>query len=165
MTKESGQWKLKRQHIYYYQAQLQMHVCKVSYADFIVWTESEYVIERIAANDEFITSKMEAATRFFTYGMLPEIICKWYSRKPVADSEGLVHEPSGNEEEANDDVDGDDESTQWCYCNEPSSGEMILCNNKVCTIKWFHFTCLRIQQAQKGKWYCPSSTDKNKKTS
>ena len=34
--------------------------------------------------------------------------------------------------------------------------EMILSDNKGCTIKWFHFTCLRIQQPPKGKWYCPS---------
>lgn len=156
MTKESGQWRLRREHAYYYQVQLQMHVCKVSYADFIVWTESEYVVERIAANDEFITSKMEAVTRFFTYGILPEIIGKWYSRKPVADGEGLVQEPSANGEETTNDVNEDDESTPWCYCNEPSSGEMIFCDNRGCTIKWFHFKCLRIQHAPKGKWYCPS---------
>ena len=77
-----------------YQVQLQMHVCRVSYVDFVVWTESEYAVERIVASSEFITSKMEATARFFTYGMLPEIIGKWYTRKPVADSEGLVHEPS-----------------------------------------------------------------------
>ena len=77
---------------------------------------------------------MEAATRFFTYGMLPEIISKWYTRKPVADSKGLVHEPSLNREETNDDVDEDDESTPWCYCNEPSSENMILYDNKGCTL-------------------------------
>lgn len=111
MTRESGQWRLRRQHAYYYQVQLQMYVCKVSYADFIASTKSEYVVERVAANDEFITSKMEAVTRYFTYGILPEIISKWYSRKLVADSEGLVHEPSVNREETTDDVDKDDEST------------------------------------------------------
>ena len=155
MTKESGQWTLKRQHAYYYQVQLQMHVCRVAYADFVVWMESEYAVECIAASNEFITSKMEATARFFTYGMLPELIGKWYTRKPVADSEGLVHEPSLNREETSD-VDEDDESTPWCYCNEPSSGDMILCDNKGCMIKWFHFACLRIQQPPKGKWYCPS---------
>lgn len=45
MTKESGQWTLRRQHPYYYQVQLQMHVCRVSYADFIVWMESEYALQ------------------------------------------------------------------------------------------------------------------------
>ena len=78
--------------------------------------------------------------------MFPEIMGKWYTRKPVADSEGLVHELSLNREENKDDVDKDDESTPWCYCNEPSSGDMILCNNKGCTIKWFQFACLRLLQ-------------------
>lgn len=57
MTKESSQWRLRQQHAYYYQVQLQMHICKVSYADFVVWTESEYSVERIAASNEFINSK------------------------------------------------------------------------------------------------------------
>ena len=33
----------------------------------------------------------------------------------------------------------------WCYCNEPSFGEMIMCNNEKCLIRWFHFDCLRIR--------------------
>lgn len=51
--------------------------------------------------------------------MLPEIISKWCTRKPVADSKGLVHEPSLNTEETNDDVDEDDESTPWCTVISP----------------------------------------------
>ena len=73
MIKEYGQWRLRQQHAYCYQVQLQMHVCKVSYADFVVWTELEYAVERVVASNEFITSEMEA---FFTYGMFPEIIGK-----------------------------------------------------------------------------------------
>ena len=67
--------------------------------------------------------------------MLPEIIGKWYTRKPVADDEGLVLEPSVNRQESTDEEEEDDKSTPWCYCNEPSNGGMILCDNKGCTIK------------------------------
>ena len=102
------------------------------------------MVERITPNHEFIRSEIKAATIFFTYGML---IGKWYSRKAIADSKGLVHEPSLNKEQTNNKIDKDDESTPWCYCNEPSSGEMILYDNKRCTIKWFRFTCLKIASA------------------
>lgn len=85
--------------------------------------------------------------------MLPEIVGKWYSRRPVADCDGVVHEPV-NEEDTTNDLNKDDKSTPWCYCNEPSR-EMILCDNKGCSIKWFHFTCLRII-VPRGKWYSPS---------
>lgn len=48
MAHTNGEWTLKRNHSYYFQVQLQMVVCKVNYYDFIVWTEKEYAIERIA---------------------------------------------------------------------------------------------------------------------
>ena len=40
-----GSWKLKTDHSYYYQVQLQLHVCDVAYADFVVWTKNRTVIE------------------------------------------------------------------------------------------------------------------------
>ena len=55
-----------------------------------------------------------------------------------------------NEEE--DDL--DDESRLWCYCEQPSFGQMIQCDNKKCSILWFHFEYLRIRTPPKGKWYC-----------
>ncbi len=36
MTKENEEWKLKRNHTYFYQRQLQMSVCDVNYGDFLV---------------------------------------------------------------------------------------------------------------------------------
>ena len=44
----------------------------------------------------------------------------------------------------------EDMSKLWCYCNEPSFGEMIQCDNEKYTIKWFHFDCLRIRCPMKG---------------
>ena len=44
----------------------------------------------------------------------------------------------------------------WCYCGQPSYGNMITCEHNECNITWFHFDCLRIRCPPKGKWYCPS---------
>ena len=95
------------------------------------------------------------------YGILPEIVGKWYNRMPVAEKDGTVPIPaavdtSDSKNDDNDDDDDDDNGRCWCYCNQPSFGDMIMCDNKQCSIHWFHFDCLRIRTPPKGKWYCPS---------
>ena len=154
MVKQKGTWSLKRDHMYYYQVQLQLHVCDVTYADFVVWTENTTVIERLHENTEFFEGKITNVRNFFMYGVLPEIIGKWYSRGPVADPSGVVTLPSTSAIDSTDDE--TDDGRLWCFCNQPSYGEMIMCDHKNCTIQWFHFDCLCLRGPPKGKWYCPS---------
>ena len=161
LTKEDEKWKLRRNHSYYYQVETQMMVCKVPHCDFVVWTEKELAVERIVADIEFFNPVLDAVQHFFVYGLLPEILSKLYTRKPVVNSQGTVPTPTttsstafvGLEDESQQ---CDDYSKLWCYCNEPVFGEMIMCDNAKCPIKWFHFDCLRMRSAPKGKWYCPS---------
>ena len=129
----------------------------MSYVDFVVWSQETTVIERIFPDEDFFKTKVQAARDFFKYGILPEIIGKWYTRAPVADLYDVVPMPAATsihtiEEE--DDL--DDESRLWCYCAQPSFGQMIQCDNKKCSILWFHFECLQIRTPPKGKWYCPN---------
>ena len=42
-----------------YQIKLQLEVCKLSYCDLVVWTE-KVVVERIAADNQFISSVMDS---------------------------------------------------------------------------------------------------------
>lgn len=158
MTKNNDTWTLKRNHPYYYQIQLQMSVCGVNYGDFIVWTKTEYALERIKRDNDFLNSNIDITKHFFIYGVLPEIIGKFYTRKPVANSEGIVPVPvTISAAETSQEIDSDDDPAKlWCYCNQPSFGEMIQCDNEKCLIGWFHFECLRIRSPPKGKWYCPS---------
>ena len=164
MTKQNGKWKLRRDHAYYYQIQLQMKVCQVKHCEFVVWTETGIAVERVPADDEFFHAQMGNVKHFFLYGILPEILGKWYSRKPIADSHGVVR-PSGESsvsmESISDTSNDDDTDTSsgdqlWCYCSGPERGNMIMCDNKSCAIVWFHFDCLRITSPPKGKWFCPS---------
>ena len=128
---------------------------------FCCLDRKEFVIERIQTDPAFFNYHLPAVKHFLIYGVLPEIIGKYYTRKPVADSSGIVPvttpstEPSTNHSTLEDDRESDDVSTLWCYCSQPSFGDMIMCDNDKCTIKWFHFECLRIRCAPKGKWYCP----------
>lgn len=156
MIKQNGTWTLKRNHAYFYQVQIQMKVCRVSKCEFVVWTKTGISEETIPVNDEFLDEVMENVTNFFKYGVLPEIVGKWYTRKPIADSQGIVQQPSAQECEQGSSSGETVIDELWCYCNQPGYGEMIMCDNPECTIQWFHFDCLRIRRPPKGKWYCPS---------
>ena len=157
MIKEDGKWTLKHNHGYYYQVQLQLHICDVSYADFMVWTENNIATERILEDTEFFNSKFDDVKHFFIYGVLPEIVGKWYTRGPVADLSGAVPLPTTSSTDTTDLTEEDtDDGRSWCFCNQPSYGDMIMCDHKNCSIKWFHFDCLRMRRLPKGKWYCPS---------
>ena len=128
MMKQDEKWILKRNHTYYYQIQLQMEVYRVSYCDFIVWTKKDFAVERIAADSQFLNSVIDGVQHFFVYSVLPEIVGKWYTRKPIANSEGVVPIPSSQDADEQQDSDSDDcedMSKLGCYCNEPSFGNMI----------------------------------------
>ena len=142
MSLDDGRWSLKRSHAYYYQVQSQLAASKLSYCDFVVWTENGFASERITFDSKFFEDVMKEVHHFFVYGMLPEIIGKWYTRKPVVDCSGVVNAsftaPSTEE-------DTEDYSKVWCYCSQPSFGTMIECDNAQCSIQWFHCDCLRIR--------------------
>uniref|UniRef100_A0A336NA97 Inhibitor of growth protein n=1 Tax=Culicoides sonorensis TaxID=179676 RepID=A0A336NA97_CULSO len=50
----------------------------------------------------------------------------------------------------------DPDEPTYCLCDQISFGEMILCDNDLCPIEWFHFSCVGLATKPKGKWYCPN---------
>ena len=86
----AGCWKLSREYSYYYQVQIQLNLCILcKYGYFVVWTEGEMAMERITIDRNFIKCRRQSRT-LFSYSALPEIVGKWYTRKHVADKDGLV---------------------------------------------------------------------------
>ena len=76
-----------------------MRVCDTSYGDFIVWQQDEMVVERILVDNKFLDASLEKATKIFIYGILPEVLGKWYSRLPKylqAFSETLHKNPNNS---------------------------------------------------------------------
>ncbi|VVC95138.1 unnamed protein product [Leptidea sinapis] len=49
----------------------------------------------------------------------------------------------------------DPDEPRYCLCDQISFGEMILCDNDLCPIEWFHFSCVSLSIKPKGKWFCP----------
>ncbi len=153
MEENYGKFTLKKDHAYYYQMQMQMKVCETSYGDFVVWRAEELLIERIQYNETFCMEALEKATKFFIYGILPEVIGKWYSRsveivpQTSVSVEGQILTQDQESEHSSPEL--------WCYCQTEESGEMIGCDNPGCKYQWFHTACLRINKIPKGKWFCP----------
>lgn len=44
----------------------------------------------------------------------------------------------------------------YCLCAQVSYGDMIACDNKDCSIQWFHFCCVNLSTKPKGRWFCPN---------
>ncbi|KAJ4488305.1 hypothetical protein J3R30DRAFT_3363914 [Lentinula aciculospora] len=44
----------------------------------------------------------------------------------------------------------------YCYCNKPSDGEMVACDNENCVNQWFHLSCIGLSQLpdESETWYC-----------
>ncbi|XP_054876666.1 inhibitor of growth protein 3 [Poeciliopsis prolifica] len=64
------------------------------------------------------------------------------------------------EPDANSQVDWtyDPNEPRYCICNQVSYGEMVGCDNTDCPIEWFHYGCVGLTEAPKGKWFCPQCT-------
>ena len=42
----------------------------------------------------------------------------------------------------------------WCICKNVASGEMIAQDSGNCEVEWFHFECVNVRRAPRGKWFC-----------
>jgi hypothetical protein len=86
---------------------------------------------------------MDKATEFFKYGVLPELVGKWYTRVPLTspDMQLPMQESSSSSEPTKTPQTSTEQ--KWCYCNGEESGNMIGCENDDCAIQWFYVECLK----------------------
>ena len=173
----SGASYLDRAHAYYYQVQTQIFICDVAYCDFVVCTfpegrnEPDIHIERILPDDHFWFDCVEKSFDFFVTSILPEILGRWYSRPVTHESSQSLSPPPASvpststsallaslpDPPPSSSTESSDKPV-YCYCRQPedSDRDMIGCDNPGCSIEWYHYTCLKIKTAPKGKWYCPT---------
>lgn len=50
-----------------------------------------------------------------------------------------------------------EEKTKYCFCGKEATDEMIQCDNPDCKHKWFHYSCVGVDDPQNlpETWYCP----------
>ncbi|XP_026332220.1 inhibitor of growth protein 1-like isoform X2 [Hyposmocoma kahamanoa] len=67
-----------------------------------------------------------------------------------------AHQVAQRLETPSEEVDAiDPDEPRYCLCDQISFGAMILCDNHLCPIEWFHFSCVSLTTKPKGKWFCP----------
>lgn len=75
-----GSMKLKVDHEYYYQVQMQLFVSSLKMAHFVVWTNVDLVIINIHADQLFWSTNYPKTIIFFKNVILPEMIGQFYTR-------------------------------------------------------------------------------------
>ena len=97
---------------------------------------------------EFLVNAIAKSTHFFKYGVLPELLGKWYTKAvciPIA-TEAEAENPgtSGSVNTISQTTDNTATAghKKWCYCHKEESGKMIACDSDWCLIQWFHTRCL-----------------------
>ena len=138
-----GTLRLKHDHSYYYQCQMQIFATKREFCDFVVWSSNELHVERLTLDEDLMASSISIAEKFWKLCVLPELLGKWFTCHKL---------PNCN-------VETEVDSGSWCFCKEDRGGGMIGCDGKSCEIKWFHLTCLGMTESStpKGKWFCPTA--------
>ena len=127
---ESG---LKEKHQYYSQVQTQMAVTNCNQCDFIAWTPNGYVIVNVQRDDSFIQQLLTKVESFVKLHLIPELL----TRK-------LRYGCDKREES----------DTLWCICKRPQFGKMISCESSLCSIKRFHYECVKLTRKPRGEWFC-----------
>lgn len=151
-----GEFRLDREHEYFFQVQTQMGVTQIESCLFVVWTTQDVHIEQILFDQAMWQEMCFTAEHFFYTALLPELVGKFYTRlphsglssplQPVASTplQPLASTSMENTGKCNDEE-------RWCYCDQVEFGDMVCCDNENCDIKWFHFECLKLKSNPKKK--------------
>ena len=74
-----------------------------------------------------------------------------------AESSSMPGRDGAGDEDEDMQMGGDDEGEDnklYCFCNGPSHGNMIACDNEACEREWFHYECVGLVSEPKGRWLC-----------
>ena len=134
---------LKTSQWYYFQVQLQMFACKFSSVDFLLYSPKNngtLLLTTVKKNKDFTEKMNTTSWQYFENVLLPELVTHRFNNSLENDQK------------------------IYCFCWKPSFGNMIACGNSKCKFEWFHYSCINITQAVKGKCYCKDCKEgENKK--
>ena len=77
---ETGELNLDPAHMYYYQIQTQLGVCKKNSSYFVVWTEVDMHVEIIDFNPGMWSEICSKSKVIFDTAIMPEIVGKFFTR-------------------------------------------------------------------------------------
>lgn len=74
-----GTHTLNRDHQYHYQVQAQLFVTKRKFCDFMVWSTSNFFVQRIFPDADFFTEAVQNVEAFYRSAILSELLAKTYT--------------------------------------------------------------------------------------
>jgi len=74
-----GTHALNRDHQYHYQVQAQLFVTRQKFCDFMVWSTSDFFIQRIFPDADFFTEAVQNVESFYRSAILSELLAKKYT--------------------------------------------------------------------------------------
>lgn len=142
---------LNQNHPYYTQIQMQMHVARVEYADFFVWTPIDCILTRVDRDDVYIGDMIKKLETFWKRCILPELLTRKLQREGVCavyTSPVVAADTLGQR--------------TYCVCKTTEDNEnMVACDR--CD-QWFHPRCLKLKRLPQSKtWYCPKCRKEKRK--
>ena len=140
----SASGEIEKSHRYYYQMQHQMFVTNKKLTFFYIWSkypkQKNFLLLEVLRDEELISTLLKKYEQLFFCVILPELT----TRKSCPNE---VH----------------DNNKFYYICNRPSFPPMIACDGKNSHIEWFHYSCVKISRAPRGKWYCNNCLGKKKR--
>ena len=133
----NGELKLKDNHQYMTQVQLQMNVYNIENLYFPIWTSNFFYYTALKYSHDFENS-LTTLVNFHKRHIANELVTRKLElaieeEMPVASTSQII-----------------------CVCKQPEGNDdnVIGCDNPSCEYKWFHFSCIKMKRPPKGEWYC-----------
>ena len=91
---------------------------------------NESILLSVARDNILLRNMLEKFEQYFHKMLLPEILTRKF------------------------DISNENEQKAYCFCRRTSFGNMIACSCSTCSFEWFHYRCVDITRAPKGRWFC-----------
>lgn len=124
---EAGELKLKSNHQYYYQVQVQMNVTDRKFALFVCFTKVDLCHVFVPYDSAFVDRILGPTRDFFIQVVLPELVAKTFTNPK---KQSCVVPPTNP-------------SYMVCICGiSDEKIQTLRCSNENCMIKSFHVPCI-----------------------
>ena len=141
---------LRKNHKYYAQIQLQLHVLDVDICHLVVWAPEWLIVVDVRKDGDFIKSMLSTFRKFYLENVIPELLTRQIEKAT----------------ESQPDTSTMAKKVQlYCYCQSADDGEQdwIGCDAVGCKYEWFHQKCAKVKRPPRGNWYCKECKAKKRK--
>ena len=136
-------FRLKCDHRFYSQVQIQMHGTGASYCDFCVWLPSGSKVCRVLPDAGFWADTLPKLALFWRNHLLHELLSRSLEISSSTSASPLPHH---------------------CSCGFPDKNPMVGCDDVDCPHQWFHWECVGLVREPRLKsWYCEHCKGENTK--